>query len=475
MKKTILDIFYNAFYQVLVVFLPFITIPYLSRVLGPDLIGINGFIMSVIQFLTILTLSGLGQYGVREIRKVQVEDDNRLSEEFMSLFIYQVSFGILSILIYFTVSMFQQQNLVYYIALLPLLVSGIFDISWFFQGVEEIKRVVFRNTIIKLTTLILILIFVKDKNDFTKYLLIMSIGTLLGNLVLWIPVLKRIKLKFPKFESIKNHKNTLFLLIPQVAIQIYISFDTTLLGIMSDTLQVAYYSQSQKITRILSTIISSISIVLMPRMVALVSQNSAAINSVLKKSFEFTFIIASFFSTILYCNAELFVPWFFGEGYEPMVGLLKLLSVLIILIPVGGVFSNQFAIAIGEDKLYIRPVVIGAVLSLALNIPLIYLFESLGAAITSVLVELFVCIYRIRIIKVHYDNNVLKNTVYFILLYLVVVFLGTQFYFICFDLTILNLVVNSLFVAFCYIVGILLFNNEISGAVKLFLKRLAKR
>ena len=42
MKKTIGDIFYNTIYQLLIVFLPFITIPYLSRVIGPELIGING-------------------------------------------------------------------------------------------------------------------------------------------------------------------------------------------------------------------------------------------------------------------------------------------------------------------------------------------------------------------------------------------------------------------------------------------------
>lgn len=475
MKKTILDIFYNAFYQVLVVFLPFVTIPYLSRVLGPDLIGINGFIMSVIQFLTILTLAGLGQFGVRAIRKVPTDKNyNKLSEEFVGLYTYQVVFGILSICIYFLVGIFQRQNFIYYIALLPYMISGIFDVSWFFQGIEEIRRVVFRNTIIKISTLILIFVFVKKESDFILYLLIMSIGTLFGNLVLWIPILKKIRLKIPTIQLLKKNRNTLYLLIPQIAIQVYISFDTTLLGILSDTLQVAYYSQAQKIVRILSTVISSISIVLMPRMVAIFSQKTSDINKLLKKSFELTFAVASIFSSMLFCNAEAFVPWFFGDGYEPMIILLKLLAVLIVLIPVGGVFSNQFAIAIGEDQMYIKPVVTGAVLSLILNIPLISIFNSLGAAITSIIVELIVCVYRIRIIRNYYDYFVLENIGKFILLFIIVCFFGTNVHFTFFQITLFNLVFNSMLIASCYFIGLLMFRNEISELIRFYLKRWKK-
>lgn len=462
MKKTIGDIFYNTIYQLLIVFLPFITIPYLSRVIGPELIGINNFIMSIIQFLGIITIVGLNQYGVRIIRKKFVNaSKSELSNTFFELYIIQLMFGMFTSLLYALTFFLNKGNVFYYLALLPYLLSSSIDISWFFQGIEEIRKVVFRNTCVKLITLVLIFIFVKSENDFVVYLLIMSVGTFLGNAILWLQIKNFIVFKLPKKIKFNKHSKTIALLLPQVAIQVYITLDTTLLGIFTNNSTVAYYSQSQKIIRIITTVLTSMSIVMMPKMVALIAEKKS-ISVILQRSYEFTLFFSLFFSAAIIVCARDFVPWFFGENYQAMIPILQILSILIVLVPIGGIFSNQLAIALEEDKKYSLPLIIGALLSLTLNIVLIPLLGIYGATFTSVLVETIVCGMRIYLMRKEFDMSILLNSYKYFIPYLIALLLS---YFFDLDYTqsnFLNIIFTSLFIGIIYFIGILISKNEVS-------------
>ena len=58
---------YNLIYQVMTLLTPFITTPYLSRVLGPDGTGIQSYTNSVVQYFAIAAALGTASYGQREI------------------------------------------------------------------------------------------------------------------------------------------------------------------------------------------------------------------------------------------------------------------------------------------------------------------------------------------------------------------------------------------------------------------------
>ena len=68
MKKSLMkNYFYNLSYQILVVLTPFITIPYLARVLGPESIGLASFSSSIVSYFSLFASLGIGLYGQREI------------------------------------------------------------------------------------------------------------------------------------------------------------------------------------------------------------------------------------------------------------------------------------------------------------------------------------------------------------------------------------------------------------------------
>ena len=105
------------------------------------------------------------------------------------------------------------------------------DISWLFMGLEQFKKTVVRNTIVKLVSLASIFIFVKSSNDTVIYTLILALSALIGNLTFWFYVAKAIGFKSIKISGLNLHlKASLALFIPQIAIQIYVLLDRTMLG-----------------------------------------------------------------------------------------------------------------------------------------------------------------------------------------------------------------------------------------------------
>ena len=127
------------------------------------------------------------------------------------------------------------------------------DISWFFQGLEEFKKTITRNLIVKIISVILIFISVKESNDLIKYFLIYVMSTLIGNASLWIYVPQYVRtIPVKKLRPFKHLKPTIGLFIPQIAIQVYTVLDKTMIGMMvNDKSEVGFYEQSQKIIKLL--------------------------------------------------------------------------------------------------------------------------------------------------------------------------------------------------------------------------------
>ncbi|MEQ6366320.1 oligosaccharide flippase family protein, partial [Lactiplantibacillus plantarum] len=65
--KVVRNYLYNAGYQLLNLIVPFITVPYIARVLGPEGVGINSYTNSIITYFLLIGTLGITVYGNREI------------------------------------------------------------------------------------------------------------------------------------------------------------------------------------------------------------------------------------------------------------------------------------------------------------------------------------------------------------------------------------------------------------------------
>ena len=392
---------YNLIYQILVLILPLITTPYISRVLGAENIGIYSYTLSISAYFILFGSLGIALYGQREIAYNQ-KDTKRYTIVFWEiLFLKIITMSISLIIFYFTFVNGNQYQM-YYKILMFEIIGNCLDISWFFQGLEEFKKTIIRNMFVKLISIVCIFTFVKTPNDLYLYFCIYVISILIGNLSLWLYLPKYLeKIKLKDLCLFKHLKQTINLFIPQIAIQVYTLLDRTMVGaIVPEKSEVGYYDQGQKIIKILLAIITSLGTVMLPRIAStFASGDKEKINSYMKKSFNMVFILSfpMIFGVIAVSRA--FVPIFFGPGYDKVSILMSVISPIILLIGMSNVTGTQYLLPTKRQKEYTISVVCGAIINFAMNMCLIWKFGAIGASIGTVMAEITVTMVQIYFVR----------------------------------------------------------------------------
>lgn len=404
-KNVTKNYIYNLIYQIMVMILPLITTPYLSRVIGAEGIGIYSYTLSIVTYFVLFGSLGTAMYAQREIAYVQ-DDEYKRSKNFWEIFILRaISITISMIIFYFVFGRKGEYSLYYKILLLEIF-ANIFDISAFFQGMEEFKKVIKRNLIIKVISIISIFIFIKSENDIEKYLLIYSLSTLIGNISLWWYLPKYIiKIKVKSLDFKKHIKPTIVLFIPQIATQIYTVLDKTMIGAMiQNKAEVGYYEQSQKIVKLLLTIVTSLGTVMLPRIAnKFASGKKEEIKSNINTSFNFVYFLSIPMCFGIILIAKDLIPWFLGDGFEKAIYIIYVISPIILLIGLSNVIGIQYLLPTKRQKQYTLSVISGAITNLIFNLIFIVRFQSIGAAIATTIAETTVTGLQFYFIRKEYD------------------------------------------------------------------------
>ena len=389
MNKVVKNYLYNLSYQILVLIVPLITTPYVSRVLGAKGVGTFSYTNSIVQYFILFGCIGLNLYGQREIAYVQHENEKR-DKVFWELVILRIIAVSISLTVfYFTLASHGKYASVFLIMCLDILASMV-DISWFFQGIEDFKKIVVRNFIIKIVGVALIFIFVKSSDDLLLYVICHSATLFLGNLSMWAYMPKLVgKVKLRELEIKKHMRPTIVLFLPQIATSVYTVLDKTMIGLLTGIEEeVAYYEQSQKIVKIVMTLVTSLGTVMMPRVANLFKQNEIdKVKNYLSKSFRFVFFLSfpmMFGLMAVGCNI---VPWFFGLGYDMVIPNMMVIAPILVIIALSNIMGTQYLLPTGRQKEYTLSVVTGCVVNFTLNLLLIPHFLSIGAAVSTVIAE----------------------------------------------------------------------------------------
>ena len=475
MKRTFLNILYNAVYQIFLVLVPLITVPYLSRILGPKTYGIYSNVNNIVQFLMIFCTLSVSYIGMRTISQIRAFGSGQdLTKAFWGLWYFQAIAGFVTIALVIAVtSFFHIKYGQYLLLMVPYLISAQVDISWFFQGLADFGRVVLKNTAVKLVSVILILLWVKSPGDLWKYMLIMSVSTMLGSFVFWFDIHRYVGGPVKRFYQYRaTVKAIITLLIPQIATQIYTSLDKPILGLFQNSTQVAFYDNSQRISNMVLGIVTSISLVIMPKMAG---EGKKEQRIVLKKSLEATVMLGTLFAVIIMANTKEFVPFFFGHKFIPMTPLMFFFTLTIIMIPTGGVFANQFALANHRDRDYAIPVIVGAILEVVLSYFLDQLYGATGAMIAILITEFIVLLLRLWIVRDGYDFKYSFREIpkYFIIA--IIVLTAGMLLPQMFSSAFLNMLVKSIMMFVLYIALMFLLKLDFNQDIILLLKKFFTR
>lgn len=395
-KRIISNFLYQASYQLLLVIMPIITIPVISRALGPDGIGLYQYVFSTASYFVLAAGLGLQNYGVREIAVIR-DDKEKLSKTFWELFFLNafVSTGIL--IVYMILIFFFKNSLLFFIQGLVVL-SCLFDITWFFGGLEDFKIVTIRNFIVKIATFLLIVIFINEKSDLILYFIIMGISTLLSQILLWFAVKKYVVwIPVTNNEVWKHLKPSISFFIARVAFQFYYNVSITLLGLFSTMANVGYFSNGYNLIAISGSIINALNTVMIPRMSNMFNKEE---NDEMIQLLEKTIHLQLYFSIaitfgIITINDKM-IGWFYGPEFEILKIIVPLLAIGLVFQILQTAIAAQYLIPKKEMRAYNQTVIIGAIINFIIDIVLIPIIGIYGAIIGYLISYMVLSILRSR-------------------------------------------------------------------------------
>lgn len=388
-------------YQVFILLIPLVTIPYISRVIGPTGVGINTYTYSITQYFILLGTLGINLYGNREIAYKR-GDKNKLSKAFWEIeYLLIISVAIATTLFLIFVG-FSKEYQIYYLAQGISVIAVMFDISWFFMGIENFKVTVTRNILVKLISLICIFTLVKTKNDLFTYILITSLSVIIGNITLWPYLRKQVNLvPFKELNPWRHLSPSIALFIPQAAINVYALLNKPMLKIFSSVENAGFFDSSDKIIKLLIALLTSLATVVMPRVANnFINGEHDQIRRLMNKSFDYISFISIPLMFGVAAVSQEFAILFFGKAFSSVGNILFVEALVIPIIAWASITGNQYLLPTNHTKQYTLSVIFGGICNLILNIPMIVYFGAVGAAISTIISELVV-----TAIQLHYVNK----------------------------------------------------------------------
>lgn len=392
---------YNVIYQVANLIIPIITVPYVSRILGAEGVGINAYTNSIVQYFILFGTIGISLYGNRSIAYIR-DDKQKLTNIFWNIFTLQLITSTISYILYiFFILTFAKENKIILIIQSINLLAASIDITWLFSGIEDFKKTVIRNLIVKILSVAGIFIFVTQRSDLWVYTFILALSVLLGQVVLWAYVPKIVDKYVFNLNEIKGHFiPSIKLFIPQVAIQIYLVLNKTMIGWMSSKTEVGLYENADRIVKMSLAVLTATGVVMLPRISNTFAKgDNKKVKEYIIKSLNFVSYLSIPITFGLIGISKQFVPWFFGNEFTKSIDLIIILSPMLISVSWSNVIGIQYMIPTGKSNEFTLSVTGGAVVNLILNMFLIKNLYSVGAAISTLVAETFVTVIQIFLIR----------------------------------------------------------------------------
>ena len=382
---------------------PLITFPYVSRVLLPEGTGKVAFALSIVSYFTIFASFGVATYGIRTIAQVR-DDKERLSKTMHELlFINIISMTIVYVALaiaILVVPKFAMEKELFGVTSLFILFT-IVGVEWLYKGLEKYQYITVRTIVFKIASLFLVFLFVKEKSDYIVFAFI-SIFAIVGSGVLnLINSRKLINYTLYSEYEFKKHLKPMFVLfLTSMAIAIYTSLDEGLLGLLSSPEQVGYYNAAVRVKGILFTLITSLGVVLLPRLSYYVENHmETEFHEALAKSTNFIIVIAASVVIFFTLFAKETILILAGENYVASIIPLQIVVWALILSAITNILGIQILLPLKKDKQLLFSVLCAATVDVIANFLLVPKLAAVGTALSVIAAELSVLIVQIIILR----------------------------------------------------------------------------
>ncbi|NDK57505.1 flippase [Pontibacter fetidus] len=396
-----------GFVQIANYVFPMITIPIVSRIVGPDKLGVINFTASFIAYFTLLIGFGFDLTATRKIAADPGNENNRnkvFSEVFTSqslLFIFSLVVFIISL---YTIPELKQEKMVAIYTFLTCLAT-LFTQNWLFQAMQDLPKVAILNLLSKVIFTIIILIMVKAKEDYIWQPLALSLSQVLIAIISFAWAIKKYRLKFHFIKVSRSlrllwDEKTFFFSL--CIISLYTTTNIVVLGILQDSTQVAYYTSAQKLIAIMQAVITiPLAQAFYPYIGKAFGESYERGIEIAQKLIPIVFVFTFIAGVIIFAGAPIFIKFFYGEAFKPAIEVCRILAFVPMCIALGTIAGIHVMLNLKKDKLFFKVICVGATVSIFLNIFLVKHFGYIGSAYTWAITECFNLVLLVVMLKIH--------------------------------------------------------------------------
>ena len=395
------NFFYNMGYQVMILVVPLILAPYISRTVGPDGVGTYSYTYSIVTLFGLFANLGMAKYGNREMARCGGSREKR-SRVFAELISVKISCSVIVLAVYLCyIRLFGGEYTQALILQIFNLLSFMLDISWVFWGMQEFRVTTAVCAVMNVSSVFFIFGLVQSEADIGVYILILAVRAFLIQLTVWFFLPRYLDIRLTLRHIGRRHwKSLLLLFFPVFAKYLYSMMDRIMIGNMVGITEVGYYENVQSITLTAVTVLLAAGDVVMPRMTALYETNQRERAG---RLFLAVFHLISFLAVGMTYGfiavADVFIPLFYGEQFRSCIRLLQMIAPVILFSGYSDLIRNVFLLPRYMDKQYVIALMGGAAVNFIINYSLIGRMGSAGAIIGTVCAEAFVMVLQAWFIK----------------------------------------------------------------------------
>ena len=390
--------FYNVLYRLLNIVFPLVTSIYIARILKAESIGLVAAAQNNAKYFAMVAALGIPTYGVKLIAQYKVksqESSKAFSELFVINGVLSIACSIAYVAFVLLIPYFRAQKTLYFIVGLVILFN-IFNVDWFYQGIQEYGYITIRSFIVKILSLAGIILFVHSGKDFYAYAIVSTLA-LVGNYVFNVFRLKRYIVPVVKGLEFEEHlSHILILFASSVAVEVYVLADTTMLDLMCNSTVVGYYTMSMRAVAVIRTMAVAISAVFLPQMSYLYfSGRKEEFLTLVNKGIHILGAVSIPVAIGFCIVADDAIVLVFGDEFKNSVLTARILSLSIITVAYNNFIGLQILVTLGKEKITTISTICGAITNVIMNFFLIRSFQHNGAAVASATTECVVTMVQI--------------------------------------------------------------------------------
>ena len=405
--------FLNGFRNVLNLLFPLLTFPYVSKVLNVEGIGQYNFAQATVSYFLLVAGLGISTYAIREGAKYREDKEafNVFASEVLlcNAISTIIAYLLLALCMIFLGKLQTYATLIWVFSI--QIVFTTIGVEWLYSIYEEYEYITIRSIVVKIISIILIFIFVRDSDDTINYAVITVfayVGSNILNLIRSKIYFKIVKVHMS--DCIKHLRPILVIFASNIAIMIYVYSDTTMLGFMQTDFEVGIYSVSVKIYNIVKNLLSSVLIVSIPRLSMYYGNGRIKeFKSTAQKVYDSITALVMPAVIGLMCVSKQVVLVISGDAYISAESSLRILCIALLFCIYAWFFSQCILMPAKKEKTILIATCISAVINIGLNFCLIPIWKENAAAFTTFVAEfimfLICVIYGLKIVKIRLFNR----------------------------------------------------------------------